>query len=47
MFGLEEPYLYIKVNFVGFSSVLLLEISGEKEANLFLQKLQVSTDTQS
>ena len=24
MFGLEEPYLYIKVIFVGFSSVLWL-----------------------
>ena len=36
MFGLEEPYLYIKVIFVGVSSVLVgfgfwLEISGEKK----------------
>ena len=48
MFGLEEPYLYIKVIFVGFSLVLWLEISGEKKANLpFLQKLHVSTGTES
>ena len=38
MFGLKEPYLFIKVIFVGFSSVLWLvlgfgfwlEISGER-----------------
>ena len=55
MIGLEEPYLCIKVIFVGFSSVLWLvlgfgfwlEVLGKKRQTCqFCRKSQVSTGTQ-